>query len=245
MDYNTYHFTKGEIIRYFLEGLIIIGVVGELFYESLIGTLLISPMLLLYLKLKRIKHIKERRWRLNLEFRDGIISLLAALNAGYSSEHAFEETVRDLENLYQKNALIMEEFYSINNQLKMNITVEQALTDLGNRSGVEDIVSFAEIFATAKRTGGDLIRVIKTTCNTINDKIEIKREIVTLVTAKQFEANIMKLIPVGILLYMRISSPGYLSPLYHNLSGVLVMTALLMVYLGAYLLIDKITDIEL
>ena len=88
----------------------------------------------------------------------------------------------------------MREFSYIINQIRMNITVEKALLEFAERTGVEDIINFAEIFAIAKRTGGDLVKVIRTTANAINDKIEVKREIITLVTAKKHEADIMKAI---------------------------------------------------
>jgi tight adherence protein B len=58
------------------------------------------------------------------------------------------------------------------------------------------------------------------------------------------EANIMKGIPVLILIYLSLSSPGFLSPLYHNVFGVIVMSVLLLFYLGAYLVIERIVAIE-
>jgi tight adherence protein B len=187
---------------------------------------------------------KDRRWKLNLQFRDGILALSAALEAGYSAEHAFEEACKDLRLIYTEDSLIMREFSYMTNQIRMNITVEKALSEFGERTGIEDILSFSEVFSTAKRTGGDLINVINICSNIICDKIEVKREIITLITAKRLEANIMKVIPVLILVYLSVSSPGFLDPLYHNLLGIIAMTGFLLCYLGAYLLIDKIIAIE-
>jgi len=243
-DYSTYHFTLSEKTVYFLQGLMIATIVGALFYQSMIAVVFFSPFPFMFIRKKRKQCTKERQWQLNLEFRDGITSLLAALNTGYSIEHAFEEARKDLKLIYEDNSLIMREFSYLVHQINMNITVERALNDFGERTGVEDIINFSEVFATAKRTGGDIIKVIQTTCNTIGDKIEIKREIKTLITAKKFEADIMKLIPFGILLYLMLSSPGFLNPLYHNILGVIIMTVLLGVYLGAYLLTEKIMAIE-
>ena len=243
-DYNSYHFNFKENIKYLVQGALIASVFGILFYQSIFGIIFLSPIIFFYCKAKRKQQMKNRKWQLNLEFRDGILSVSAALNAGYSAEHAFEEAWKDLRLLYKKNSLIMKEFSYLINQIRMNITVEKALSDFGERTGIEDIISFAEIFSTAKRTGGDLIKVIKSTSNAINDKIEVKREIITLITSKKYEANIMNLIPIGILCYLYFSSPGFLDPLYHNLFGVIVMTLLLGCYLGAFLLSEKIMAIE-
>lgn len=243
-DYNSYRLSFMEYLKYIAQGTLIAGMIGGLFYQSIFGVIFLSPIIYLYCRQRKASLVKKRKWQLNLEFRDGIMSLSAALYAGYSIEHAFEEALKDLRLLYDKDSMIILEFSYIINQIKMNITVETALSDFGQRTGIEDIISFAEVFVTAKRTGGDLISVIKTTGNTISDKIEVKREIITLITAKKYEADIMKIIPLGFLSYLSFTSPGFLDPLYHNIFGIIVMTVLLGIYLGTYLLIDKVAAIE-
>ncbi len=216
-----------------------------LFYRSILAVPLLIPLLLIYRR-RKAKALKDnRKWKLNLEFKDGILALSAALEAGYSAEKAFEEAYKDLEKLYLKNTMILREFQYIINQLHMNITLERALNDFAIRSGIEDILSFSEVFNTAKRTGGDLIHVIKLTGNIISDKIEVKREIITLITSKRFEANIMKAMPILMLIYLSLTSSDFLTPLYHNLLGIIVMSIFLLCYLIAYQIIDKIVAIEI
>ncbi len=233
-----------ENILILLQGLAATVILGILFFQSVLGILVLSPVIPFYRSIRAKELMKEQKWRLNLEFRDGIAALAAALEAGYSAENAYEEAYKDLRQIYQEGALILREFSGIIHQIKMSIPVEKALYDFGERTGIEDIQSFSEVFHTAKRTGGDLIHIIKSTSSIISDKIEVKREINTLITGKRLEANIMKLTPLLILFYFSVSSPDFLTPLYHNLSGVLIMTLFLFSYLGAYLLIDKIVAIE-
>jgi tight adherence protein B len=233
-----------ESIRIIIEGFIGVIILGFLFYRSIIGIIFLSPLIILYYQKKRKVIIAKRKLQLNIEFRDGINSLSAALSAGYSVEQGFTEALLDLKSMYPKGAMIINEFAYITKQIQMNIPVEKALRDFASRSGIEDIISFSEVFSTAKRTGGDLTKIIKTTTDTISNKIEVKREIVTLIAAKKFEANIMKIVPAGILCYLSLSSPEMLKPLYHNLFGILIMTFILGVYLCSYKLIDKIVDIE-
>lgn len=203
-----------------------------------------SPFCIFYLKFKKSKLIEERKWKLNLEFRDSIMSISAALNAGYSIENAMREAIVDLKILYGDYSLIVNEFEYMVSQIKMNQTIEDVLLEFANRSDLEDIYNFAEVFITAKRTGGDLIKIIRTTSKVIGDKIDVKREIKTLVTAKQFETKIMNMIPLGIILYMWVFSPGFLDPLYHNILGILIMTSALVIYCIAYLLSKKIINIQ-
>ena len=243
-DYRYYRFTRTENIRCFLQGILFISALGYLFYHTVFAVLLLSPLVMVFRRKKREQRMEERKWKINQEFKDGIISLSAALSSGYSAENAFEEAWKDLKLLYKEDALIMREFSYIINQIRMNITVEKALNEFAERTGVEDILNFAEIFSTAKRSGGDLVKVIRSTANAISDKVEVKREIITMVTAKKYEADIMKIIPLGIIFYLQFFSPGFLDPLYHNILGKMVMSILLIAYLCAYYLADKIVAIE-
>ena len=243
-EYNKYQYTNKEWLQYFLQGAIIGFIVGYLFYSSILLATGLMSFGFYYVHNKKKQLIKERKWKLNLEFRDGLASVSAALNAGYSIENAFTQAVIDLRVMYTPSALIVCEFEGIVRQLQMNRTVEDILKDFADRSEIEDIANFAEVFITAKRTGGDIIKIIRSTGNTIADKIEVKREILTLITAKKFESNIMNIIPFCIILYLRVFSPGFLNPLYHNLFGFIFMSILLMVYYAVYLIAQKIINIE-
>lgn len=243
-NYNEYQYTRKEWLQYFLQGAIMGVAVGFLFYSSLLGVILMMPYAFFYVHNKKQHLIEERKWRLNLEFRDGLAGVSAALNAGYSVENAFEQAVMDLKLMYPSDALIVGEFEGIVNQIHMNRTVEDILKNLADRSAIEDIANFADVFITAKRTGGDIIKIIRATGNTIGDKIEVKREILTMITAKKFESNIMNMIPFCIILYLRIFSPGFLDPLYNNLFGFIFMSILLVVYYTVYRIAQRIMSIE-
>lgn len=244
MNYEEYHFTKKEFYSYLLQGMALYGAAAYVFYQEILMVFLSFLFSILYVRKKKQSCLEKRKEQLNQQFKDGIISLSNALNAGYSIENAFVEAIQDLISMYGEEAYLVKEFRFIVAQIRTNRTVEEALYDLGSRSGIEDIRSFSEIFSTAKRTGGDIMKIIHTTGRNMGDKIEIKREIQTLITAKKFEARIMNIIPFGIILYFMAFSPEFLTPLYHNLIGMLIMTAALAVYCAAVLLSEKIMNIE-
>lgn len=244
IDYRTYHWEKMEFLAQFLQSMVLFCGIFYLFYQSLWIIILAMPISCFAVKRKEKKRLEDRKWQLNMEFKEAIVSLSAALNAGYSIENAFAEAIRDLYLLYGEDSYIIPEFKHILYQINMNQTVESAIEEFAKRSGVEDICNFSEIVTTAKRTGGDLMKIIRTTGKTIGDKIEIKREIKTLITAKKFEAKIMNVIPLGIILYLLMTSPGFLKPLYHNPAGIMTMTVALIAYGAAYVWADKIMDIS-
>lgn len=219
--------------------------ISYLFYENVLISVLVTPLSIFYKKKQKQLKIRERKWQLNLKFREGLTALCGALNAGYSIENSFISAKKDLQLLYGEEELIVKEFEGITAGLAMNQNVEELLMNLGERSQVEDIVLFAEVFSVCKRTGGDLLQVISATLETIEDKIEVKRQIKTLTAAKRLEARIMSVVPLGIIVYMKLFSGGLLEPLYHNFFGIILMTGLLAVYLAAYELSERIVDIEM
>lgn len=204
-----------------------------------------TPLSILYVEKQKQNRISERKWQLNLQFREGLTALIGALNAGYSIENSFAAAVSELRILYGKEELIVKEFEEIVMGLKMNQTVESLLADLAKRSHVEDIEMFAEVFSVCKRTGGDLLMIISASLENIEDKIEVRRHIKTLTAAKRMEAKIMAVVPLGIIAYLKAFSGGLLEPLYGNLSGRLIMTVLLIGYLIAYELSGRIVNIEM
>ncbi len=177
---------------------------------------------------------------MNRQFKECILSVAASLKAGYAVENAFLESRSDMRMLYGEDSMIYAELEGIRRGLVINITMEELLEDFAARSASDDIMQFAQVFIIAKKSGGNLSEIIQTTAVLIGRKIDAKQEIRTLLSGRQMEQTIMKLMPFGILLYIGVSYPGYFDTLYHNWQGVAIMTGCLAVYLAAYVIGDKI-----
>ena len=243
-DYSHYHFTVKEFMKYTGQAVALCAVADYLFYRSAWVLLLMIPALVFYLKWQQNRMIRERRKKLNYQFKDALTSLSVAVQAGYSVESAIKTCVRDLERVYGKGTDIVEEFRYIESQQHISVPLEELFLDLGSRSQVEDIENFASVFYTAKRTGGDMNRVIQKVARMLGDKIDVKKEIEATLAAKKSEQMIMSLMPAGIIMYLQLTSPGFLSVLYGNPFGIAAMSICLAIYATAYWLGRKIVDIE-
>ncbi|WP_310602219.1 type II secretion system F family protein [Anaerosporobacter sp.] len=245
IDYSIYAMDKEEKVKCSVQGLLILSIVLWIFYQSIIMIAIGSPLVCIYVRQCCEKRCRERKWELTLQFREGVQALVAALSIGYSVENAFIQAIKDLKLLYKEEAMIIKEFEYIVYQIQMNVPVEHAVGEFAKRSTIDDIKSLSEVFAIAKRTGGDLIKILRSTSRMIGDKVEVTREVVTMMSAKKFEANIMGIIPIGMIIYMKISSPNFLNPLYHNIAGGLVMTVSLILYSISFWLMNHILAIEI
>ena len=139
---------------------------------------------------------------------------------------------------------MVSELNKIRSKLSLHQPLDELFLELGRRSCVEDIITFAQIYATARRSGGNLVKVMKRTAENIGEKIEIQREIQTTIAGKKMESTCMMVIPLLIIMYLQFCSPGFLDPLYEEQMGRLFMTGALMVYVAAVMWSRRIMRIE-
>ncbi len=239
-----YRFSRRELAKYLALYAFLDGCVSYLFFCSWIAFVLLLPGAVLFLAEQRRSLQAKRAREMTQQFLDGIQMLAASLQAGYSAENALREAVRELQKVYEPDAFIVREFRFMDAQIRMSRNMEELFLEFGRRCAIEDIQSFAEVFLTAKRSGGDLLAIIRNTASCIRQKQETMQEIETCLSGKVMEQNIMSLIPILILAYIRLSSPEFLTAMYGNVTGVAVMSVCFVVYVAAYFWGRKIVRIE-
>jgi tight adherence protein B len=228
----------------FLQGLLIAFAFGELFYDSLPAVLVISPICLPWFVYQKRRQSERNRRIVGIQFRDAISSVLTCLKAGYSAENAFLEAFHDMEMLYGKKSLICSALGKLKKGLKNNIPIEKLIYKMGRDTGNPDIMDFAEVFAVAKKSGGNMTQIISRTISVISQKMDVEKEIDVLISAKRMEARIMNLVPFFIIFYISLTSSGFFDPLYHNLFGIIFMTVCAGLYFAAYIMSERIVNIN-
>ena len=243
-DYREYTLSVKELAGAAALYLGLAGAVAMLFYNRWYQTLAAVPGFFPYLKRVKKKKGEERQNRLTYDFRDALDSLSVSLKAGYSVENAFPAAAHDLAAILGKDADMTEEMRYIARQCRLSVPVEDLIADFARRSGCEDIRNFSAVFVAAKRLGGDMPAIIRSAADSIGGRIDVNREIETTLAAKQMEQKIMMAMPCGILLYMRLASPGFLDLMYTTSLGMAVMTACLVGYAAAVIWSGHIVKIE-
>lgn len=235
-DYRCYRFKGWEWAAAIAESAAVILIAAYFFYRSPWAILPLLPAGAAFFHKIRLGKGEQEREELTEQFRECILAVSTLLGAGYSVENAFLECEQDMALMYGKDALICGELRVVRRGLNINVSLEELLADFGERSGCEEVVQFAEVFAIAKRSGGNLAEIMQSSAELISRKSELKREIDTLLSGKRMELNIMKIMPFAILAYIGAANPGYFDILYAGLKGRLIMTGCLAAYSGAYLL---------
>lgn len=244
-DYNRYRLTPAQ----FALSAIVTGVAGAAvlyvfymnIYIALFGLLLGIAGPHFY----RRQLIERRKAELNLQFRDFLYALNSSVGAGRSLDESLIAARDSLRTLYMSDdGIMLRELNSIVVRLQMQAPAADLLADLAQRSGNEDIQSFATVLANGAAKGIDQVELIQKTVRVITEKLEIKQEITTKITAVRSEQRIMLVMPVVLMLLINLMAPDYMQSLYESPLGYLIVTIAVAMILGAAIVANRIIDIQ-
>lgn len=227
---DSYRLTKRELIESICIYVGVILMVSYLFYDSLYLMILFSPLLPIYIKYRKKELTIKKKNVIREQFCEMIYSVATSLSAGLSPENAFVESSNDMTKMFGKDSYMAFELEKIVREISLGRTIESSLIDLGINLNIDEISDFSVVFSEAKRSGGNLREIINRTASIVRQKMDCEKEIQVLLNGKILEQKIMSIIPFLIILYMRISSNEFMTTLYHNVNGIVVMTFCLALY---------------
>lgn len=236
-DYST-----RERLQDLGKGILVAGLLAFFFYRSVWA---LPPMLSvgwLYLRRSRRHRQRRKNRELLIQFKECLLAVAASMRAGYAVENAFMDCVADMRSMFGEGCAMERELGLLGQGLGNNVTLEVLLTEMGQRSGLEEMQEFAEVFAIAKRNGGSIPVMIDAACGSIGRRLAVEEEMATLLAARKLEQRVMNAMPFMIVWYVEVSNPGYFDMLYGNPAGAALMTICLGVYLAAYALAEKIYE---
>lgn len=244
MNYHVYRLGLNEKMKCAGYAAILTVVIAYLFYASWFALLLFPFCFLFFLKRKQKEGLEQMQTKLAQEFVDTLRCISAALLAGFSMENAWREAEREIEALHGDASYMCRELQEMNQSIRLNVPIEKLLSEFSDRSGNMEIASFAEVFAFAKRSGGNFITIIQATSDHMRMRYETEREIQVQIASRKMEQKVMNVIPIFILAYLKVTSMDFLDVLYGNMGGALFMTICLIAYGGSIAFAEKIMTIH-
>ena len=242
-DYHVYHMTPADLLMGFLKGFGIGGAIIFIFFRTPVATLIVGTIAGIIGVFVHKKRLLSRRYETLLDqFKEMLEALATSFSSGRNSVEAFGDAYKDLSNIYPKDAYILVEIKTILDGIQNNQTVETMLRDFGDRSGLEDISSFTDVFVETGRQGGNMTKVISDARVLINEKIDTEREIRMITHNSKVEFDIMMCIPFFILLI--INSDSSMSIVENTHFNIVIKVIVLSIFGGAYLLARKMLTVK-
>lgn len=226
------------------KGTVLGGLIAWLFYQSLWG-LLFVPVGIAIALLREKKAIRQRKMQKEQQlFAEYLGFLKEALQVGYSLEQAVGEAKKGLRTTEKTDTPFLQAVTRMQRKMQLGMPVEEAFGEWAKEAMCEDVREFSEVLFIAKRTGGAVQQVISNTERMIKDKQETLRYIQSVLHSREYEAKIMKVMPFAMLAYLQLFMPGFLNPLYHNVTGICVMSVVLALYAGLCYGADRATKVS-
>ncbi len=239
-----YKLTQKEKLFLVLKGMGVVLLFSYFFYRSLWAVLPLIFLFFFYQKYARQQLIHKKQEELRQHFKEVMEMVSGNLKAGYSVENAFLETYEEMSRFYGKESVVEKLLAFIKIGMENNVPLEKRIREAGKKTGIREIEEFAGVFGVAKLSGGNMADIMGRTAIMIGEKIETEKEISVFLSARKAEQKIMNVVPFFILFYLDITSPGFFQALYHNFSGIAIMSTCLILYLSAYVLSVKMLAVE-
>ncbi len=199
------------------------------FYASAYGLLAAIPLTVYLYFMDYRECIERNKKRYIGDFRELLQMVDSDICAGRSLENAFVEAKKECCNRQDIGTVMQKEISGIVRGLQLNRGMEELLIEMGEKSEIDEIKSFAGLVNIAKLHGGNLSGLIRQFISNVSRKKLLEEELETMMSAKKLEGMIMVVMPYAIVLYMRLTGAEYMYTMYTTVVGRVVMTAALII----------------
>jgi len=205
------------------------------------GGLLLGPLLAALLGYLPLLYLGMRRGRRQRAFTaqlpDVLTLLVGALRAGYGLSQAMDMLVEQLP------PPASQEFSRAMRAVRLGLPIQQALLDMAERIGTDDLDLVVTAMNVQYEMGGNLAQTLETIAETVRDRIRIKRQIQTLTAQQRLTGYILAAWPLVLALVLYVLNPGYLKQLFVPGWMLLPVAAVVLQVIG-FFVISRIVDIE-
>ena len=178
-------------------------------------------------------------WTPFLKVVNALVDMGGALRSGFSIVQAVERVVEDGEGP------LAEEFGTLLHQTRVGVPFEEALQNLGERVGSEDLSLVVISVETARRTGGNLAEIFETISATIRERIRIRNRVRTLTAQGRMQGVVLSLMPIGIGVALHFLQPSMFGPFLRSAAGLGTLAAVAVLLVLGALSIRRIVNIDI
>jgi tight adherence protein B len=226
----------------FIAGFLVLFIFYKLLALSFVGGFVLG---LINIFVSVHSSIQKRTVKLRIQFFDLLEAMSVAMRAGKPMLLSLQSAREDLLLMYPQSSDIITELDNIIAKFNNAVSLSESFSNLAERSGLEDIKSFASIYATIEGKSSRADEIVRETQQIIADKMEIEMEIDTLMTAAKSEVNIMLFMPLVILGVIGYAGAGFMDAIYTTGAGRIVSTVGLIVFILSFIMARKFSNVKL
>ena len=185
----------------------------------------------------------KRKNRIVLEFQDFIYIFISNLKAGKSIDNSLAAARFSLEKIFFQDSLLSKELERIMYLNNIGIPYEKSFYALEEKLATGFFKDFGQIIAIARDKGGGYLGVLVETSNVLSGKLEVEREIETLLAKQNMEVKILRVIPLILLMALRFLYPEMIAFLSGSFLGVVAFLAVSLLMVAAIYVSNKLMEV--
>jgi tight adherence protein B len=213
---------------------------------AVLGFLIAGPMLAALLAITgfflpgaligfyRTRRIK----RFNAQLVEALQQMANALKAGLTFAQAMEAIAKE------SKPPIQQEFGLFVKEVKLGVTLDDALMNMANRVGSDDLELMATSTTIARSLGGNMSEMFETISSTIRERFRLEGKIDALTSQGRLQGWIVSSMPIllGIILnYMR---PDLMEPMFTTSFGYILIAMVFLFETAGILVIRRVVNID-
>ena len=202
-------------------------ILGSLILDNLLGGIFLAAVALMVPPILLDRAIVQRQKKFQTQLLDVLILIKGAVQAGYGLMQALDVAVSEIP------APASEEFGRVLHEVRIGLSLENALLNLGERMESDDLQIVVTAIIINTHVGGNLSTVLESAIDTIRDRMHLLGEIRSLTSYGRYVGNFLTLMPflAGLAIFM--ISPGYFDSVQTSmLTQIVLFVALLGVIIG-------------
>jgi tight adherence protein B len=216
----------GELVLFVVSGAVVLGAfVAAITTSYLFGVLaaLAAPFVAVaYLN----RRIAKRKRRFEEQFPDALTLIASSLSAG----HTFLRSIQLM--CEEGEPPIAEEFARVVSETQLGDPLVDALQRMATRLDIRDVDWVVQAIRIQQTVGGKLADLLHTLAGFIRAREEIRREIDVLTAEGKVSAYVLGALPPLLAVFIQVSNPGYLDPMFEGWGVVWMIGAALSVIAG-------------
>ncbi|MDR9806182.1 type II secretion system F family protein [Rhizobium hidalgonense] len=222
-----------------IAGALLTWLVAQVFVPSTLFRIPVFLLICLLVPALVVWRARARRMRkFELKLPEALDVANRSLAAGHPLPAAISLVAREMPDP------IGTEFGLLSDELTYGVTLDDALVNLAERVGVEDLNLLAISLSVQAGTGGNLVEILQNLSKTLRDRTLLKAKVRAISSEGRITAIFMSIYPFLLYAMIKILSPTYFDPVWDSGHGTIVVSVLLAVMAIGNVILYKMVNFE-
>lgn len=196
-----------------------------------VATLILPKYYIKTMAARRLKRFEE-------QLPDALLMISGAMRAGASLNVAMESMIKE-----QKPPL-SQEFDLMLREQRLGVDFDTALVNMEKRNPIQDFSLVVSGLRISREVGGNLAEILESLATTLRDKATMEGKIRSLTAQGKMQGLIMSCLPLLIMAALNWIEPKAMGTMFTTLFGWVTLAVIMVMIVIGYLLIRKITSID-